>query len=588
MSEPSWIGRKLNDRYEIESLLGAGGMSSVFRANDPNLRRAVAIKLIHLHFSSDPQFVSRFEEEAVSVAQLRHPNIIQVHDFSHDGDTYYMVLEFVPGETLEDRLKRLNTSGRRLSTKEAVEIIASICDALEYAHKRGMVHRDIKPANIMLNLQGQSILMDFGIAKIVGGKQHTATGAVVGTALYMAPEIIKGEMADHRVDIYSLGVTLFEVLTGKRPFEADSAMTTLMMHINDPVPDASDINPAVPSSVVDIVLKSMAKDKSHRYQSAAEFAAALRSADLNVLPKSASLVAGLAGTMVEQAPTAEGTNLAGTAIESAPVAASQNLAGTAIEDAPSAESLKMAGTAIENAPSAASSNIGGTMIEDAPSIASPNQAGTMVESVVPANVSQPAKSSPPPPPPPSSTKPSDSKPKGGLPLKWIGIGGAGIILVIALAFFGIRGIASSQPTATPTMEPATITPEPTATSVPTATMPPTATLEPTAIPTATMPPGPQVRIQSIVMDGSTYVVEYETFEYTEVLPGMHVHFYFNNQTQNQVGAGGGGIWKVYGGPRPFRGYTTANLPAGATQMCAIVANPNHTIILDTGNCIDLP
>jgi len=173
-------------------------------------------------------------------------------------------------------------------------------------------------------------------------------------------------------------------------------------------------------------------------------------------------------------------------------------------------------------------------------------------------------------------------------MKWIGIGGAGILLVIALAFFGIKGITSSQPTATPTLAPPTNTPEPTATSVPTATMPPTATLEPTAIPTATMPPGPQVRIQSIVMDGSTYVVEYETFEYTEVLPGMHVHFYFNNQTQSQVGSGGGGTWKVYGGPRPFRGYATANLPASATQMCAIVANSNHTVILDTGNCMDLP
>ena len=571
MSEPSWIGRKLNDRYEIESLLGAGGMSSVFKANDPNLRRAVAIKLIHPHLSSDPQFVSRFEEEAVSVAQLRHPNIIQVHDFSHDGDTYYMVLEFVPGETLEDRMKRLNASGRRLSTKEAVEIIASICDALEYAHKRGMFHRDIKPANIMLNLQGQSILMDFGIAKIVGGKQHTATGAVVGTALYMAPEIIKGEMADHRVDIYSLGVALFETLTGKRPFEADSAMTTLMMHVNDPVPDASNINPDVPSSVVEIVLKSMAKDKDLRYQSAAEFAAALRSADLSVLPKSTSPAEGLAGTMVEQAPAVKGADLAGTAIENTPIAESQNLAGTAIESAPPAASL----------------NIGGTMIEDAPSTASPNQAGTMVESV-PANISQPEKSTPPPPPPPPPTKQSGSKPKGGLPMKWIGIGGTGILLVIALAFFGIKGITSSQPTATPTMEAPTAVPEATATSAPTATMPPTATLEPTVIPTATLPPGPQVRMQSLVLDGSTYVVEYETFEYTEALPGMHVHFYFNNFTESQVGMGGGGSWKVYGGPRPFRGYTTANRPASATQMCAIVANPDHTIILDTGNCIDLP
>ncbi|MBT7989154.1 MAG: protein kinase [Anaerolineae bacterium] len=574
MSEPSWIGRKLNDRYEIEDLLGAGGMSSVFRANDPNLRRAVAIKLIHPHLSSDPQFVSRFEDEAVSVAQLRHPNIIQVHDFSHDGDVYYMVLEFVPGETLEERMKRLNASGRRFSTKEAVEIIASICDALEYAHKRGMFHRDIKPANIMINLQGQSILMDFGIAKIVGGKQHTVTGAVVGTALYMAPEIIRGEVADHRVDIYSLGVTLFEVLTGKRPFEADSAMTTLMMHINDPVPDASEINPDVPSSVVDVVVKAMAKDKAERYQSAAEFARALRTANLSASESSPASAPDLGGTVVEQVPAMEDAGIA----------------GTTIEEAPSAESLKIAGTAIEEAPSIESPKVAGTMIESGPPIESIDVAGTMVEDI-PASVSQsqPVKASPPPSPPPP-VKPPVSKaksPKGGLPVKWIGIGALGFFFIAAIVFFGINALSSPEPAATPTME-VVATLEPTATFEPTATMPPTATLEPTAIPTATLPPGPQVRMTSISLDGSTYVVEYETFEYTEALPGMHVHFYFNNYTQSQVGAGGGGNWKVYGGPRPFRQYTTANRPASATQMCAIVANPNHTIILDTGNCLDLP
>ncbi|MCP4141498.1 MAG: serine/threonine protein kinase [Chloroflexi bacterium] len=575
MSEPSWIGRKLNDRYEIEDLLGAGGMSSVYRANDPNLRRAVAIKLIHPHLSSDPQFVSRFEDEAVSVAQLRHPNIIQVHDFSHDGDIYYMVLEFVPGETLEERMKRMNARGQRLSTKEAVEVIASICDALEYAHKRGMFHRDIKPANIMLNLQGQSILMDFGIAKIVGGKQHTVTGAVVGTALYMAPEIIKGEMADHRVDIYSLGVTLFEVLTGKRPFEAESAMTTLMMHINDPVPDVSEINPDVPSSVVDVVVKAMAKDKADRYQSAAEFARALRTADLSVSTKSSVAVPDLAGTVVEPVSGMEDVGLA----------------GTAIEEAPSAESLKMAGTAIEEVPAIESPNVAGTMIESGPPADSLNVAGTMIEDI-PESVSQAAKSSPPsssPPPPvrPPVSKAAKPSKSGGVPMKWVGIGALGFFFVAAIAFFGIRALSSPEPMATPTIE-VVATLEPTVTSAPTATMPPTATLEPTVIPTATLPPGPQVRMTSIVLDGSTYVVEYETFEYTEALPGMHVHFYFNNFTQDQVGAGGGGNWKVYGGPRPFSQYSTSNRPADATQMCAIVANPNHTIVLDTGNCLDLP
>ena len=575
MSEPSWIGRKLSNRYEIEDLLGAGGMSSVFRADDPNLRRAVAIKLIHPHLSSDPQFVSRFEEEAVSVAQLRHPNIIQVHDFAHDGDTYYMVLEFVPGETLEERMKRLNAGKRRLSTKDAVNIIASICDALEYAHKRGMVHRDIKPANIMLNLQGQSILMDFGIAKIVGGKQHTATGAVVGTALYMAPEIIRGEVADHRVDIYSLGVTLFETLTGKRPFEAASAMTTLMMHINDPVPDINEINPDVPASIVAIVVKAMSKDKNDRYQSAAEFATALRSANLSAPTKtSVTPAAGLAGTMVENTPIAKSAGVAGTMIEEAPAAAASNAAGTMIESAPPADSLNVAGTMIESAPPAASLNVSGTMIEERP-----------------VNMPPVAKTTTPPPPvnhPPPKAKTA----KGGFPFKWVGLGAVGILLVCSLAFFALKSVISPQPTATlipPTLEIIPTVPEVTATFEPTATLePPTATPEPTVIPTATLPPGPQVRITSIILDGSTYEVAYETYEYTEVLPGMHVHFYFNNFTQSQVGAGGGGSWAVYGGPRPFRKFTTSNRPADATQMCAIVANPNHTVILDTGNCVDLP
>ncbi|MEJ2758532.1 MAG: serine/threonine-protein kinase, partial [Anaerolineales bacterium] len=218
MAAPSWIGKKLSGRYEIDSLLGQGGMSSVYRAEDPNLRRTVAIKMIHPHLSTDPNFVSRFEEEAASIAQLRHPNIIQVYDFSNDDDTYYMVMEFVPGETLETHLKRLEQSGRKMEIADAIHYTANICDALEYAHKRGLIHRDIKPANIMLNPQGEAILMDFGIAKIVGGKQHTATGAVVGTALYMAPEVIKGEQADKRVDIYALGVTLFEILSGHPPF----------------------------------------------------------------------------------------------------------------------------------------------------------------------------------------------------------------------------------------------------------------------------------------------------------------------------------------------------------------------------------
>ena len=245
MPNDHWIGQSLNSRYRIDQLLGQGGMSSVYRAYDPNLRRTVAIKLIHPHLSTNPDFLRRFEEEAASVATLRHENIVQVYDFNHDGDVYYMVLEYLPGETLEDRLKRLNAKNLHLDQGEAVRIIAQICDAVHYAHNRGLIHRDIKPANIMLDEQERAILMDFGIARIVGGQIHTAAGAVVGTALYMSPEQIQGEQVDARTDIYSLGVSLFETLSGKPPFEADSAMTLMMMHLNDPVPDIRHLRPRV-------------------------------------------------------------------------------------------------------------------------------------------------------------------------------------------------------------------------------------------------------------------------------------------------------------------------------------------------------
>ena len=271
-----WIGQTLGGRYRIEALLGQGGMSSVYRGSDPNLRRAVAIKLIHPHLSSDPEFVGRFEVEATAVARLRHPNIVQVYDFDHENDLYYIVLEYVPGETLETRLKRLNGSGRRLPLADVVKIALDVCDAVEYAHRRGMVHRDIKPANVMLNVQGQAILMDFGVARMLGGKQHTATGVVIGTALYMSPEQIRGERPDHRADIYSLGGMLFEMVTGRPPFEAGSVMNLMLMHLNDPVPDIGQLNRETPPELETAVKKALAKSAADRFQTAAEMAVALR------------------------------------------------------------------------------------------------------------------------------------------------------------------------------------------------------------------------------------------------------------------------------------------------------------------------
>lgn len=266
----TWTGRTIGGRYQLDALIGAGGMSSVYRATDPNLRRVVAVKLIHPHLSINPDFVHRFKEEAAVVASLRHPNIVQVHDFNNEGDTYYMVMEYVAGETLQARLRRVNAAGRNLPIAEALNICRQVCDAAAYAHRHDLIHRDIKPANIMLDVNGQAILMDFGIVKIVGGTQHTATGATIGTAVYMSPEQIRSERVDERSDIYSLGVMLFEMLSGHPPFEADSALTLMMMHLNDPIPDPSTLRSEVPPALAAIVVKALAKNPRQRYQTATE------------------------------------------------------------------------------------------------------------------------------------------------------------------------------------------------------------------------------------------------------------------------------------------------------------------------------
>lgn len=276
MSAASLVGQTLGGRYQIQSLIGRGGMASVYKAYDPNLRRDVAIKVIHPHLSDNPVFFRRFEEEATAIARLRHPNIVQVYDFSHDGDLYYMVMEFVRGETLQTRLKKLTASSQRLSIREAITFTAEICEAVNYAHKRGMIHRDIKPANIILDEDGSAILMDFGIARMVGASQHTATGTVLGTAMYMSPEQIQGLHIDTRADIYSIGITLFEMLSGKPPFEAESAITLMMMHLNYPIPDLRELKPDIPPELIAITNKALAKNPAERYQSAGEMSATLR------------------------------------------------------------------------------------------------------------------------------------------------------------------------------------------------------------------------------------------------------------------------------------------------------------------------
>lgn len=513
-------GKTISNRYVIEEMLGQGGMSAVYKGNDPNLKRVVAIKVIHSHLSSNPDFVQRFEEEAAAVAQLRHPGIIQVYDFNRDDDLYYMILEFVPGETLQDHLKRLNDSGRKLSPTKAAEYMAAICDAVDYAHQRGMIHRDIKPANLMLTTTGQVILMDFGIAKIVGGTRHTATGAVVGTAMYMSPEQIKGEQPDRRTDIYSLGVTLFEMVSGRPPFDAASAMTLMMMHINDPIPDPKKLNPDVPDSLVAVINKALAKDPNNRYQTAAQMAAALRN----------SLSAGT----------------------SSPLA-------TMMEDATIMNSAR--GTIIEKP-------YAGTYVESTPNIPA---RGTMIENSAPSSMYKT----------PTTAAPAPKR-KTSLMLPIIAVVGIGLIcLAGGVIFAATQILGSAAPTETPFVlatntQPAIVAPL--ETEIPTETL----------IPATPTPSGPYVVITAIRVEGSLYAVDYEVHNFTD---GLHVHIFFNTVPPEQAGSPGSGPWKLtwgtYGDP-PFTQYSIAARPANATQMCALVANPNHSIQLNTGNCMDLP
>ncbi|HSB90880.1 MAG TPA: protein kinase [Anaerolineales bacterium] len=264
MATQDLIGRTLG-KYQILARLGRGGMAEVYKAFQPSLDRYVAVKVLHSFMAEDKEFLGRFRREAKNVAALRHPNIVQVFDFDVQDELYYMVMEYLDGPTLRTRLEALHQRGERLPLGETLRIIRDVGSALAYAHAHGVVHRDVKPANVILETSGRVILTDFGVAKMLTGTQYTQAGTVLGTPAYMSPEQGQGQPGDGRSDIYSLGVMLYEMATGRLPYDADTPLAVVMKHVHDPLPLPRSVLPELPESVERVILRALAKDPAERY-----------------------------------------------------------------------------------------------------------------------------------------------------------------------------------------------------------------------------------------------------------------------------------------------------------------------------------
>lgn len=293
-TEPRRLGK-----YELQKRLAHGGMGEVWKALDTQLGRYVAIKLLRTDVQDNPEFAQRFEQEARFIAALRHPNIVQIHDFSisqppeSDIPTAYIVMDYIEGQTLADYIRSTSRKGNFPPATEIVAIFSATSRALDYAHSTGKIHRDIKPANILLDQRlpsakalGEPTLIDFGIARLQGTATGTVAGSLLGTPLYISPEQAQGLHGDHRSDLYSLGIILYEMMTGITPFRGDTTIAILMQHIHDMPTHPSLINPQISPALAEIILKSIAKKPEDRFPTATAMTIALANALHVPVPKS--------------------------------------------------------------------------------------------------------------------------------------------------------------------------------------------------------------------------------------------------------------------------------------------------------------
>ena len=288
--------------YTITRLLGRGGQAEVYEGFDPDLERAVAIKVILPAVAGEPGFEERFRREARLVASLRHPHIVQVFDFDVADGQPFMVMEYLKGDTLKTRLAGLHSHGQTIPLAEIARILDALAGALDYAHGRGAIHRDIKPANILFTEQGEPVVVDFGIARLLSDAgQLTAQGQIVGTPAYMAPEQARGDPVDASCDQYALGVVLYEMATGRTPFQGDSPTALLMQHVNTTPPPPRSLNAELPDAVQGVLLKALAKQPEQRFAAVGDLAAAFRQALAGVAVAQAAPVSADAATLVEQA-----------------------------------------------------------------------------------------------------------------------------------------------------------------------------------------------------------------------------------------------------------------------------------------------